>query len=56
VVAVRFTKRVNNKSTTSEAFFYKAHKQYYNELAQKVIDFCKSKGINYHIKSKTITE
>ena len=35
---------------------YKAHKQYYNELAQKVIDFCKSKGINYHIKSKTITE
>lgn len=35
---------------------YKDHKQYYNELAQKVIDFCKSKGINYHIKSKTITE
>ena len=35
---------------------YKDHKQYYNELAQQVIDFCKSKGINYHIKSKTITE
>lgn len=35
---------------------YKNHKQYYNELAQQVIDFCKRKGINYHIKSKTISE
>ena len=35
---------------------YKNHKQYYNELAQQIIDFCTSKGIDYHIKSKTISE
>ena len=45
--------RIPNNKQISE---YKNHKQYYNALAQQVIDFCKSKGINYHIKSKTITE
>lgn len=41
-----------NKQATA----YKNHKQYYNKLAQQVIDFCNEHNINYHIKSKTITE
>ena len=32
------------------------HKHFYNECAKKVIDFCKDRGIVYHIKNKTITE
>lgn len=35
---------------------YKDYKKYYNELAYKVIDFCKRNNIEYHIKNKTITE
>ena len=35
---------------------YKNHKQFYNEEAEKVIDFCKKNGINYHIKNGTLTE
>ena len=35
---------------------YKDYKQYYNNLAQQVIDFCKKNNIEYHIKNKTITE
>ncbi len=35
---------------------YKDYKKYYNDLAYKVIDFCKENKIEYHIKNKTITE
>ena len=35
---------------------YKDYKQYYNNLAQQVIDFCEKNNIEYHIKNKTITE
>lgn len=35
---------------------YQDHKNFYNEKAQKVIDFCEARGIAYHIKDKTITE
>lgn len=41
-----------NKEITS----YKGHKQFYNEQAQKVIDFCLKNNIQYHIKEGTITE
>lgn len=34
---------------------YKQHKLFYNKCAEVVIDFCKEKGIAYHIKDKTIT-
>lgn len=34
---------------------YPEHKQFYNERAKEVIDFCISEGIAYHIKDKTIT-
>ena len=35
---------------------YPEHKQFYNEKAKEVIDFCEKKGIAYHIKDKTITD
>jgi DNA repair photolyase len=35
---------------------YKEHKKFYNEQAQKVIDFCKENHIDYHIKEGTITK
>ncbi len=40
----------------SEVTKYKGVKQYYNELSKQVIDFCKEKGIEYHIKEGTLTE
>lgn len=35
---------------------YKMHKQFYNEQAQLVIDFCSENNIQYHIKNGTITK
>lgn len=35
---------------------YKEYKEYYNNLANKVIDFCNKNNIEYHIKNKTITK
>ena len=35
---------------------YPAHKQFYNERAKEVIEFCEQRGIAYHIKKGTITE
>ena len=35
---------------------YKNYKKYYNDLAYRVIDFCKNNNIEYHIKNKTITD
>lgn len=34
---------------------YKQHKEFYNEQAWKVIEFCKSRNITYHIKEGTIS-
>jgi DNA repair photolyase len=34
---------------------YKDYKEYYNELSDKVINFCKKNNIEYHIKRKTVT-
>ena len=34
---------------------YKNYKEYYNCLAEKVINFCNKRGIEYHIKNGTIT-
>lgn len=41
-----------NKLSTS----YQNHKQYYNELSNKVINFCKENKIEYHIKNGTKTD
>ncbi|MCL2629233.1 MAG: radical SAM protein [Alphaproteobacteria bacterium] len=40
----------------SEVSAYKQHKAFYNEQARKVIEFCKKRKIDYHIKNGTITE
>ena len=40
-----------NKQVTA----YKGHKEFFNDAAAEVIDFCKNNGIAYHIKSKTIS-
>lgn len=56
--AVSFTDRIifgrtnYNKDVTA----YKEHKHFYNQRAAEVIGFCKERGIQYHIKNKTITE
>lgn len=34
---------------------YKKHKEFYNEQAEKVINFCTNKNIDYYIKDGTIT-
>lgn len=34
---------------------YQEHRQYYNQCAEQVIDFCNKNGIDYHIKDGTIT-
>ncbi|CAB1254151.1 Radical SAM protein [Ruminococcaceae bacterium BL-6] len=41
-----------SKSVTT----YKEHKKFFNEKAAEVIQFCDMKGINYHIKSGTVTD
>ena len=35
---------------------YKNYKEYYNDLAERVITFCTDRNIEYHIKNKTVTE
>lgn len=38
-----------------EVTAYAKHKEFYNEKAKEVIDFCTKHNIEYHIKDKTIT-
>lgn len=35
---------------------YPEHKQFYNERAEEVVEFCEQRGIAYHIKKGTFTE
>lgn len=55
--AVNFVDRIifGRTNYSKEVSSYKKHKQFYNECAAEVIEFCKSKGIAYHIKEKTIS-
>lgn len=41
---------------SKEVSSFQAHKQFYNECAHQIIEFCKSQNIAYHIKNKTISE
>lgn len=58
IEAVSFTDRIifgrTNYSRVANA--YEGQKHFYNKRAAEVIKFCKEHGIQYHIKSKTITE
>lgn len=40
---------------STEVSSYKEHKAFYNQMAAEVISFCEERGIQYHIKEKTIT-
>ena len=56
--AVSFTGRIifgrlHYNKVVSE---YKQHKEFYNQCAEQVIQFCKDHQIDYHIKTGTITE
>lgn len=55
--SVSFTDRIIFGRThyNKEITAYKNHKQFYNEQAKIVTDFCNDHGIDYHIKKGTIT-
>lgn len=55
--AVSFVDKIifGRTNYSTEVSSYKDHKAYYNELATEVISFCEERGIQYHIKEKTIT-
>lgn len=55
--AVSFVDKIifGRTNYSTEVSSYKGHKAYYNELAAEVISFCEERGIQYHIKEKTIT-
>lgn len=55
--AVSFVDKIifGRTNYSTEVSSYKDHKAYYNELAAEVISFCEERGIQYHIKEKTIT-
>ena len=44
--------RLNYNKKVSE---YKAHKAYFNELAEQVVTYCEVNGKQYHVKDGTIT-
>ncbi len=55
--AVSFVDKIifGRTNYSTEVSAYKEHKAYYNKLAAEVISFCEERGIQYHIKEKTIT-
>lgn len=55
--AISFTEKIifGRTNYSKEISSFKDHKQFYNEQAAIVIDFCKTMNIDYHIKDGTIT-
>lgn len=56
--AVDFTDRIifGRTNYSKVANSYEGHQHFYNECAAEVIAFCQERGIDFHIKAKTITE
>lgn len=56
--AVSFVDKIifGRTNYNKEVSAYKTHKKFYNECTTEVIKFCEERGIDYHIKDKTITE
>lgn len=56
--AVSFADKIifGRTNYSKEVSSYKGHKDFYNKLAAEVINFCEKRGIQYHIKEKTITK
>lgn len=54
--AISFTDRIifGRTNYSKEISSYKAHREFYNQEALKVVDFCKERNIAYHIKKGTI--
>mgnify|MGYP003606402961 CR=1 FL=1 len=55
--AVSFTDKIifGRTNYSKEITSFKQHKQFYNEQAQAVIEFCGKRKISYHIKDGTLT-
>ena len=56
--AVAFTDKIifGRTNYSKEVSSFPDHKDYYNQCAKRVIEFCKEHGIAYHIKDGTLTE
>ncbi len=56
--AIAFTDKIifGRTNYSKKVTAYAGQKQFYNEKARRVIEFCVEHGIDYHIKSKTITD
>ena len=56
--AVAFTDKIifGRTNYSKEVSSFPDHKDYYNQCAKRVIEFCDEHGIAYHIKEKTISE
>ncbi len=55
--AVKFTNKIifGRTNYNREVSAFPKHKEFYNDCANQVIEFCKSHTIDYHIKAGTIT-
>ncbi|QQO07874.1 radical SAM protein [Breznakiella homolactica] len=56
--AVSFTDKIifGRTNYNKDISSYKEHKHFYNEQVHIVIDYCKAKKIDYHIKNGTLTD
>ena len=56
--AVAFTDKIifGRTNYSKEVSSFPDHKDYYNQCAKRVIEFCDEHGIAYHIKDGTLTE
>ena len=54
---ISFTDKIifGRTNYSKEITSYSNHKAFYNEEAQRVIDFCRDKDIKYHIKKGTMS-
>jgi len=56
--ALDFTDKIifGRTNYNKEVSAYKGHKEFFDEQAHKVIDFCEERGMQYHIKDGTLLE
>ena len=54
---VSFTDRIifGRTNYSKEVSSFSAHKDFYNQCANRVVEFCNEHGIAYHIKDGTLT-
>lgn len=56
--AIAFTDKIifGRTNYNKEVSSYKGHKEFFDQKARKVIDFCVERGMEYHIKDGTLLE